>query len=137
MRGFLQNLGYRLSNWMYGRNGMDSLNHFLIIAAIVLNLLSYLPDLWPLHLLSSALLVWAIFRFCSKNLYKRQQENTKYFEIKNKFTRQKNTHKKMWDERATHKYFRCRCGTRLRVPRGKGKIEIHCPKCGNKMIKKS
>jgi len=29
-----------------------------------------------------------------------------------------------------HKYFRCAsCGATLRVPRGKGKLQVTCPKC--------
>ena len=37
-----------------------------------------------------------------------------------------------------HKYFVCKsCKTICRVPAGKGKVEITCPKCGGKIIAKS
>lgn len=36
-----------------------------------------------------------------------------------------------------HKYFTCRCGAICRVPVGKGKIVITCPKCGAKIEAKS
>ena len=137
MRNFLQNLGYRISVFMYGRNGMDAFNHFLLISALIVNIISCLPYLSLLSLLGTALIAYCIFRTLSKNLYKRQGENLKYLNIKNKFLRDKNTHKKMWDERKTHKYFKCKCGTRLRVPKGKGKIEITCPKCKTKIIKRT
>lgn len=137
MRNFFQNLGYKLSKWMYGRNGMDSLNQFLIITVLVLNLLSYFPYLRILYFLGSGLLVWAVFRFCSKNLYKRQQENMKFSGFWQKFLKVFETYKKMWQDRSTHKYFKCKCGTRLRVPKGKGKIEITCPNCKSKIIKKT
>ena len=113
---------------MYGRNGVDAFGRFLLIAALVLNVISCLPYMDILYFASAGLLVYLIFRTLSKNLYKRQSENAKYLKIQNKFLRDKNTRKKMWDERKTHKYFKCKCGTRLRVPRGKGKIEITCPK---------
>ena len=122
---------------MYGRNGVDSFNRFLLITALVVNLISSLADSWLLSLLGSGILAYCIFRTLSKNLYKRQSENEKYLNIKNKILRDKNTRKKMWDERNTQKYFKCRCGTRLRVPKGKGKIEITCPKCKTKMIKRT
>ena len=37
-----------------------------------------------------------------------------------------------------HRYFTCKqCKTICRVPVGKGKIIITCPKCGHQFIKKS
>lgn len=122
---------------MYGRNGVDSFNRFLLITALVVNLISSLVDSWLLSLLGSGILAYCIFRTLSKNLYKRQSENAKYLNVRNKLLRDKNTRKKMWDERKTHKYFKCKCGTRLRVPKGKGKIEITCPKCKTRMIKRT
>lgn len=122
---------------MYGRNGVDSFNRLLLITALVVNLISSLADSWLLSLLGSGILAYCIFRTLSKNLYKRQSENAKYLNVRNKLLRDKNTRKKMWDERKTHKYFKCKCGTRLRVPKGKGKIEITCPKCKTKMIKRT
>ena len=122
---------------MYGRNGLDAFGQFLLITALIVNIISSFADSLILSLAGSAILVYMIFRMLSKNLYKRQSENAKYLSIQNKFLRGKNTHKKMWDERKTHKYFKCKCGTRLRVPKGKGKIEITCPNCKTKIIKKT
>ena len=137
MRRFFQNLAYKISVFMYGRNGFDAFNRFLLISTFVIDIISCLPYMDILSLLGAGILAYLIFRTLSKNLYKRQSENAKYLSIQNKFLRDKNTRKKMWDERKTHKYFKCKCGTRLRVPKGKGKIEITCPKCHIKMIKKT
>ena len=42
------------------------------------------------------------------------------------------------DERANFRRFECpNCSQTLRVPRGKGKIRIHCPKCGTDFVKKT
>ena len=39
---------------------------------------------------------------------------------------------------AEHRIFRCpKCDQRVRVPRGRGKISITCPKCGHEFIKRS
>lgn len=52
--------------------------------------------------------------------------------------RTKRTASKMWANRKTTKYFKCKnCGQILSVPKGKGKIRVTCPKCGTKVEMKS
>ncbi|MDY2777424.1 MAG: hypothetical protein SOU51_03510 [Collinsella sp.] len=52
--------------------------------------------------------------------------------------RAKRTAERMWRERKTSLFFRCKtCGTILSVPRGKGKLRVTCPKCGTKVEKQS
>jgi hypothetical protein len=81
---------------------------------------------WLLTMLSYVLMGWAIFRMLSRNTYKRYQENKKYL----RFVEQIRDRE--------HKYFDCpRCRQPVRVPRGKGKIAITCPKCREKFIKKT
>ncbi|MBE6789162.1 MAG: hypothetical protein E7539_05780 [Ruminococcaceae bacterium] len=135
MRNFFGNLGYKFASVMYGRNGVDSFNKFLVISSIVITFLSNLPFLDVLYIIGVALMAFALFRCFSKNLYKRRQENAKYLSIAQKFKYFFAIHKKMFKERKTHRYFKCECGTILRVPRGKGKIKIHCSKCGKDIIK--
>ena len=47
----------------------------------------------------------------------------------------------IWKSRITdgkNRYYRCpNCKQTVRVPRGRGKICIKCPKCGEKFIRKS
>ena len=74
----------------------------------------------------AVLLGWALFRTLSRNTYKRYQENRKFLQI---FDRLKDRQ---------HRYFDCpKCRQTVRVPRGKGKIAISCPKCGEKFIRKT
>ena len=43
-----------------------------------------------------------------------------------------------WVQRKDYKFFTCpSCKTTLRVPRGKGKIEIVCRRCGSRFSGKS
>lgn len=135
MNNFFQKLGYRIACFMYGRNGIDAFGKFLVITSIVCTFLSNLPFLDILYLVGTAIFVYALFRFFSKNLYKRQQENAKYLLRSGKIKGDFALYKKMWQERKTYRYFKCSCGTRLRVPKGKGKIKIHCSKCGKDIIK--
>ena len=43
-----------------------------------------------------------------------------------------------WHQRRDYRFYKCpSCRTRLRVPRGKGKINIVCRKCGTSFQRKT
>lgn len=121
--------------FMTGRYGTDKLNMALLVAALVLcfvpTVLTLLGLFIPLlNLLlalgSYALTGYAIFRCLSRNTYKRYEENRRYLRLVERLKDRQ------------HKYFDCpRCRQPVRVPRGKGKISITCPKCKEKFIRKS
>lgn len=142
MRQFLYRVSSALARFMYGRNGTDQLNMALLcayLAALVLEAL--LGRISPVRVLleavTVALAVLVLFRTFSRNLSKRRAENERFLAwwrpVKQRITgaRQRRRDK-------DHKYFTCKnCKTICRVPTGKGKIEITCPKCGGKIIGKS
>lgn len=109
---------------MYGRNGMDTLANVCLIAGLVVYIVAAIFDLFWISLLFFALVIYAYFRCFSKNVYKRRQENAAFvgfFALR----------KKMFKERKEWRYIRCsKCKAYLRVPRGKGTLEVKCPKCG-------
>lgn len=116
--------------FMQGRYGADKLSLFLVwvsFGAFLISLfLPWAPVKLGLLLIYYALLGWAIFRMLSRNTYKRYQENRKYLRLVERLKDRQ------------HKYFDCpRCRQPVRVPRGKGKISITCPKCKEKFIRKS
>jgi len=118
------------SRFMQGRYGGDKLNIALVWAAFVLFLISLFISYAPVKLgfmvVYYGILGWAIFRMLSRNTYKRYQENRKYLRTLERIRDRK------------HKHFDCpRCRQPVRVPRGKGKISITCPKCKEKFIKKT
>ena len=78
------------------------------------------------------LMVFILFRMFSKNLTKRRAENQKFMGW---IWKARNNAAGAKARRADkeHKYFTCRCGAICRVPVGKGKIVITCPKCGAKI----
>jgi len=137
MGGFgywLRNMGAKLSgairHFMQGRYGSDKLNTAILIAGLVACFLSMLLPGMLLKLLLTVLsyvcMIWAIFRAFSRNTYKRYQENRKYLRFLDRIKDKE------------HRYFDCpRCRQSVRVPRGKGKISITCPKCKEKFIKKT
>lgn len=136
--GFFQKIGNALARFMYGRNGMDQLNRALFWAYLILWLAgSIASGVLQSHLLNTVfnaltwiLMVLIFFRMLSKNLYKRRAENQKWVNwwwgVKSRNAGAKARHADK-----EHKYFTCKtCKTICRVPVGKGKIIITCPKCG-------
>ncbi len=129
----MKNIGQRLSQafrrFMTGRYGTDKLNSLLLglgLATCFLNLFvkSAIAG-WILTAVSYGFMLWALFRCFSRNTYKRYRENRKYLLFVERIRDRE------------HKYFTCpRCRQTVRVPRGKGKIAITCPKCKEKFTKK-
>ena len=135
MNGFgnwLRKVGYQLrtgmQRFMAGRYGTDRLNMSILCAGLGFSLLaSLLPcaiTKLSCTLVAYVLMCFAIFRTLSRNIYKRYEENRKFMlffqKIKDK----------------DHRYYNCpRCRQQVRVPKGKGKISITCPKCREKFIK--
>lgn len=136
MRYFLTRLFYSFRRFMNGRYGFDELNKVLNIVAMLLWLVSLLfPYVYPFTV---AILFWGLFRAYSRNIYKRQRELNNYLHIKNKIMGWFNLKKDIIKNRKTHRYYKCPiCKANLRVPKGRGKIEISCPKCHHKFIEKT
>lgn len=136
MRNWFYRINETLQRWMYGRYGYDELNKFLSITAIVLILLSlFVP---AFNFIALLLLLWSMFRTYSKNLENRRQERDAYLKVAGKVKQSFKLRKNMWRDRNTHRYYKCpSCKAYLRVPKGKGKIEISCPKCRNKITRKT
>ena len=127
---FLYRLRAGIRQFMTGRYGTDKLSLTLLVVAMVLSILSsYMGTslLNPvLTLLSYVLMFWALFRVFSRNTYARYEENRKFLRF---FDQLKDR---------THRYFSCpKCRQTVRVPRGKGKIAITCPRCKERFIKKT
>lgn len=137
MRNLLNNFIYKFRTFMQGRYGFDDFSKKMSVLSVVLFVIFLFTRLRLIYTLAVILLLYAYFRCFSRNYVARQKELTAYLKYSKKIQNIFSVRKKMWKERKTHKYFRCKCGAYLRVPKGKGKIEITCNVCKNKMIKKS
>ena len=120
----MDKLKEKLSRLMYGRYGIDQLGNFMMWAAVVMMIFGAVVRSSLIYTLAFVLIVWADVRIMSKNHSKRYAENQKFLELKNRVVG----------------FFRggtrCpSCHQQVRVPKGKGHIEIRCPKCGTKFIK--
>ena len=140
MEGVLD-LREKLAKLMYGRYGVDQLGRAMLIFALVLCVLSlFVPRRLSgiIYYISLILIILIYIRMFSKNIQKRYQENNKYLSLKASFLRKFQREKEIFSQRRFYHFYRCpRCRQRIRIPRGKGRIEIRCPKCSQTFIKKS
>lgn len=119
-----------LRHFMMGRYGSDKLGTYTLWGAVILMVISLFIPSAAIKLILMvayyALMGWAIFRIFSRNTYKRYQENRKFLQLLDRIKDRE------------HRYFDCpKCRQPVRVPRGKGKIAITCPKCRERFIRKS
>ncbi len=127
-----------LQRVMIGRYGPDQLYFALFITAVIFSILAGITGFSLLTVVSYVLLIYAMFRMLSRNITRRRAENDRFLRVwwpikiwfKNRLTRVKSGR--------THRFFKCPgCRNVLRVPRGKGRIQITCPKCGQRFEKKT
>lgn len=128
----------KLQRFMMGRYGMDELGKFMMIVWIILWVIELFTGSGILSFLSLILLFYMYYRMFSRNIQKRHQENTKFLNIKNKIAYKFRSEKSMMSQRKTHHIYKCpTCKQKIRIPRGKGRICITCPKCKTEFTKVS
>lgn len=138
MYNFFYRLRNKIAYFMQGRYGVDELFKPMVIACVVLWVAARIFWFVWLGLLGDFIFLLAILRCCSKNFDARKRERAMYFRFKSNMTEFWKRTKKRREEGKTHKFFKCKvCRTTMRVPKGKGKIQITCPRCGTKTIKKT
>ena len=124
-------IGDALSRFMYGRYGTDRLNRWLLITALILVLLGGIGSRFAswmgiFSFLAYAPLIWSVVRMYSRNIEARRRENAAFQRFFSRLTDKQ------------YRYFHCPgCRQTVRVPRGKGKINIRCPKCSCQFIKRT
>lgn len=128
----------RVQRWMIGRYGFDELSKVHLGVTIALMLVSMFTKSSILYILALVLLVYCYYRAFSKNIGKRQQENQKYRNMRYQSVIKWNAFKNRQTQKKTHRFYKCpQCKQTVRVPKGRGRICITCPKCRMEFIKKS
>ena len=124
----------KLYSFMYGRYGYDTLGKTLlwiylgvVVAYAVMSIFIDSAMVYVAYLvLSSALVIYIIWRAMSRNIAKRRAENEKFCGF---FKLRRNK----WRDRKTHVYRKCpKCRAVLRLPKSKGKHTVLCPRCKNR-----
>lgn len=132
----------KLIRFMQGRYGVDSFSKFLLVFGLVIVMFSSIfggENISTIgYVLGWIVIIYCYFRMFSKNVTKRYAENqtflAKTYKIRCFFQRQKNE----WSQRKAYHIYKCpSCGQKIRIPKGKGKIEVRCPKCATTFVKKS
>ena len=134
----------KFNKFMQGRYGVDDLSRFTMGVALVLIILAMFANIFSrtvgstLDILGVAAIVYAYIRIFSRNIQQRYAENQKFLQMTSKLRFRFNKEKDLMKQRKTHHIYSCPgCGQKIRIPKGKGKIEIECPKCHTKFVKRS
>ncbi len=134
----MKQLAQKLQQFMVGRYGNDEFTLFLSITGLILGLLANFKHLGFLYYIGTILILFGLFRALSKNYNARRKELNWYLLWSAKPKAELKILGNKIRDRKTHRYFKCKnCKTVMRVPKGRGKIEITCPKCRAKVIKKT
>jgi len=123
---------------MSGRYGPDHLAIALIVLSFIISLLYAILGVIALLYISYIIFGVVLFRMLSRNIHRRRAENDKFIRywwpVRTKIKRRFESIR----QRRTHKFFKCpNCKNTLRIPKGKGKLQVTCPKCGNRFMKKT
>lgn len=128
----------KMARFMYGRYGMDQLSRNLSLICLVLLIVTMFVRNNVIYMIALVGIVYTYFRVFSRNISRRSEENEKYLKFHYKVVGKLNKIKFRITDSKTHRIFRCpSCSHKIRVPRGKGKISIKCPKCRIEFIKKT
>lgn len=128
----------KMMQFMQGRYGADQMGQMLSAVSMVFLIISLFSRNQAWFLLAVIGIVYNYFRMFSKNISKRYAENQKYLKMTVGIRRKLASWKSQLAQRKIYHIYRCPgCKQKIRVPRGRGKIEIRCPKCNTRFVKKS
>ncbi|MBR6634135.1 MAG: hypothetical protein IKL41_00735 [Clostridia bacterium] len=138
MKEYLMKALAWLRRFMMGRYGPDELTAAIIISGCVFTFLSNFRPLRFMYFIGMLVMAVAIWRTLSKNIDARTRERLWFLRVIEKPKAEFKLLSNKIRDRKTHRYFKCKnCGASLRVPKGRGKISVTCPKCRVKTQKKT
>ena len=128
----------KLQQFMTGRYGVDQLSKIYLGITFVLLILSMFTRVGFFYLFAIVLLIYTYYRMFSRNVSKMYNQNQKFLNFRYRMGVKWNQYKVRRSQRAIYRFYKCpSCKQRVRVPKGKGKICITCPKCRTEFVKKS
>jgi len=125
----------KLQKFMYGRYGVDDLCKFLFKVYICLIIIDLFVNNKVLFILELLVIIIMFYRFLSKNIYTRSNENQKFLKVKNKLLKPFiNIKRNMKDkEHIYKKCHKCKKTLKLPLPSKRGIKHAKCPHCGKRV----
>ena len=138
LQSMMYGLNSKMQRYMVGRYGADEFGRFISGSVLVFFVVSWITK-WDFFRMGAWFLIfYCYFRMFSRNIPKRYAENQKFLTLRYKAVSKWSLSKKHFAESKTHRFFKCpQCKQKVRVPKGRGKICITCPKCKVEFVKKS
>ncbi len=134
MRDFL----YHFFQGRYGAYGTDRLTRVLLVIAAGLLVMSFLTPFGFLYYIAFAILFYCYFRMLSRNIPSRYRENEAFVKFTDRIVNFfKGIGTNSGNNKSFHIYKCPKCGQRIRIPKGKGKIAVRCPICGTVFFKRA
>lgn len=128
----------KLQRFMMGRYGVDSFGKFLTGAIVFLIIISLFWKNVGISLVILFIILYSYFRMFSKNYAKRSDENQKFLQMTKGIRKKTDKIKREAKQKKIYRFFVCpKCGKKVRVPKGRGKICITCPECKHEFVKNS
>ena len=123
---------------MIGRYGQDHLNAAMVLLSLAFFILASLIGIGLMLSVSYLLIALSLFRMLSRNISRRRAENDKFIRYWWPIRTTLVNKLRAFKQRKTHKFIKCLgCRYRLRIPKRKGKLQITCPKCGERFLKRT
>ena len=128
----------KIYRFMQGRYGTDDFYKFVFWVALIGIVINWFFKSQLLSFAVTLILVYAMYRVLSKNHSARYAENQRYLQATAKIRYWFDQQKKLMEERKYHHIYTFpKCRQKIRIPKGKGKIMIRCPKCHHEFQKRS
>lgn len=120
----------KIIGFMRGRYGVDELSKFLMMLSVAMIIMGSLTGNTLVNLLGFAAIGSAYFRILSKDYYRCSGQNRKYLQLRHRLGSSWQGQIRRFKERKIYRFYRCpQCRQKVRIPRGRGKVKITCPKC--------
>lgn len=128
----------KVLRFLQERYGIDDLSKFMMGIVFILAVINMFFRLPVLSAFIWAVIILIYFRMFSKNKYKRYQENQLYLKYMGPFQNWIRKQINIIKLRKDYHIYTCpTCKQKIKIPRGKGRIAVRCPKCRTEFIKKS
>ena len=128
----------RLQRFMAGRYGVDKMNQVLSVCSLILIVFGIFFKVSLLYWVGLAVIIYIYFRMLSKDIPRRYAENQAFLQQYYRLTGWFTGKKQSMERNKGYRIYKCpQCRQKVRVPKGTGKISIHCPKCSNDFIRRS